>query len=255
MKKKTISVLVAALCAFSLLVGCSSNKPTDTVPPTTTQPAVTESTPETTAPEVTTEPTAPETTAATVPETTAPADNGGSAANAPSGKYVDIDNMQFSINGKTYTLGQTTLQQMIDDGVPFREDDLANANNNLNKNSQSQGFRIDLAEYWSAQVYTLNDTDGNKTAAECYISEIYLPLKKDSTQDILTFAFPLDMTIEDLKANAGEPTKTDHYDGDNGYYTDKLEYVRDGTKYYGDVGYSFEYTKDVLSYVTMEYLP
>ncbi|NLJ94341.1 MAG: hypothetical protein GX326_02425 [Clostridiaceae bacterium] len=31
------------------------------------------------------------------------------------------------LNGKVYTLGVSTLQDMIDDGVPFRERNIANA--------------------------------------------------------------------------------------------------------------------------------
>ncbi len=256
MKKQTISALVAVLCVGSIFAGCSSKKPEVTVP-STTAPAVTEAAPETTAPAVTTAPvatTVPETSAPTTPETTAPAETAAPAA-ASTGKYVDLENMQFSINGKTYTLGKTTLQELIDDGVPFREDDVANAGNNLNKNSQSQGFRIELAEYESAQVYVLNDTDGNKTASECYINEVYLPIKKDSTQNILTFAFPLNMTMEELKANAGEPTDTRHYDGDDGYYTDTMKYVQESTKYYHDGGYTFEFMKGQLNYITIEYMP
>ena len=69
------------------------------------------------------------------------------------GAYVDLNNMQFAINGKVYTLGKTTLQTLIDDDVPFDKDDLLNANNNIDKNSQSEGFEIELGEYWDAQVY------------------------------------------------------------------------------------------------------
>ena len=69
------------------------------------------------------------------------------------GSYVDLNNMQFAINGKVYTLGKTTLQTLIDDDVPFDKDDLLNANNNIDKNSQSEGFEIELGEYWDAQVY------------------------------------------------------------------------------------------------------
>ncbi len=253
MKKQTISALAAILCTGSILAGCGPKEPESTTPPTT-EPAVTESVPETSVPVTTS---APETSAPTIPETSAPVESSSpeSAGDASSGQYVNLDNMQFSINGNTYTLGQTTLQQLIDDGVPFNEDDIANAGNNLNKNSQSQGFRIELGEYWSAQVFVMNDTDSNKTTSECYISEVYLPLKKDQTQDILTFAFPQDMTIESLKENAGEPTKSDHYDGDDDYYTDKLEYTKDSTKYIGDYGYSFEFTKGKLTYITLDYKP
>ena len=50
-------------------------------------------------------------------------DNGGSTPNPnPSGaKYVNFDEMNFYINGKKYTLGKVTLQDLIDDGVPFKE--------------------------------------------------------------------------------------------------------------------------------------
>lgn len=263
MKKQTISVFAAVLCAGSLLAGCGTSEPTTTTAGTqaATETSAPASTTAATVPE-TTEVTVPETSEATVPVTTAPAETTAptestapASAGVPSGSYVNLDNMQFSINGKTYTLGKTTLQEMIDDGVPFEEDDLANANNNLNKNSQSQGFRIVLGEYWTAQVYAMNDTDSNKTAAECYVSEVYLPMKKDATQDILTFAFPLDMTMDQLKANAGEPTEERHYDGDNDYYSDTLEYTRESTKYIGDSGYSFEFTNGKLNYITIEYLP
>ncbi len=257
MKKQTISVLTAILCAGSILAGCGSK---DAQPTTssTAAPTVTVAAPETSAPTATAEPTVPETTVpeTTVPETaapeTAPASEGSSTS---SGKYVDLDNMQFSINGKTYTLGKTTLQELIDDGVPFREDDLENAGNNLKKNAQSQGFRIDLDKYWTAQVYVMNDTDSGKTMSECYISEVYLPMHKDKTQDILTFAFPQNMTMDELKANAGEPTNYRHYDGDNGYYSDTLEYSRDSSKYIGDYGYTFEFMKGNLYCITIDYKP
>ena len=270
MKKQTICAVAAVLCAGSVLAGCSTSKPENA---NTTGAAVTDTTKETTAPAVTTEPTVVETTvpttaattapttvpttaAATVPETTAAGEpTEPASASTASGKYVDLDNMQFTINGKTYTLGKTTLQDLINDGVPFREDDLANAGNNLNKNTQSQGFRIDLDEYWSAQVYVMNDTDGNKVTSECYVNQVYLPLKDDKTQNILTFAFPQDMTIDDLKANAGEPTDSRHYDGDDGYDTDTLEYTRESSKYIGDYGYTFEFMKGKLNYITIEYTP
>lgn len=154
--------------------------------------------------------------------------------------------MHFWINGIEFVLGESTLQDMIDSGVvPFRESDLEDAKNNLKKNTQSCGFRIDLDKYWSAQVYVLNDTDAGKPANECYISEIYLPNHPGETQDILKFDFPLTLTMDELKANAGEPEADNykHYDGDNGYYTDTFKYTKPSTKYIGNSYYSFEYTK------------
>ena len=71
------------------------------------------------------------------------------------GLWADFDRMTFSVSGKTYTLGETTLQEMIDDGVPFEEDDLANAGNNVNPNYESSSFNITLGEYAFAQVRVL----------------------------------------------------------------------------------------------------
>ena len=169
--------------------------------------------------------------------------------------YVNFDRLHFFINGKEYVLGETTLQQMIDDGVPFDENDIANAGNNLNNNYQSAGFRINLGEYWSAQVYVLNDSGDNKVTSECYINEIYLPNKPDQTQNILSFDFPLNMTKEELVANAGEPDDTYHYDGDNGFYTDKYTYSKESEKYFGSSDFTFEFTKDELTYITIDYTP
>lgn len=173
-------------------------------------------------------------------------------------KYVNFEKMHFWVNGVEFILGETTLQDMIDSGVvPFNEGDLETATNILKKNYRSDGFRIDLDKYWSAQVYVLNDTDEGKPTNECYICEIYLPNHIGETQDILKFDFPLNMTMEELKANAGEPEEDNyrHYDGDNGYYSDSFKYTHPSTKYYTDSSYSFEFTKGELNYIYITYMP
>lgn len=90
--------------------------------------------------------------------------------------------------------------------------------------------------------------------AECYISEIYIPVHNDKSQDILSFAFPLNLTEEDLRASAGDPTGFDEYkDGD--YEARTLEYTRESTIYYGDWGYEFEFINGELRYLTLNWLP
>ena len=185
---------------------------------------------------------------------TAPEASGSSTA-LSDGKFVNLDNMEFAINGKVYKISETTLQTLIDDGVPFDEDDIMNANNNINGNSESQGFGIDLAEYWSAQVYVLNSTDENKTIAECPISKVYLPVNQDKTQNILELSIPLDITEETLIAQAGEPTDRSEYFGDDDYVSIGLEYKRDSDVYIGDWGYDIEFINNELRYVTIDYMP
>ena len=241
----------------------ASTEAPSTAEPTTTEPTTEEPTTEepTTEEPTTEEPTTEEPTTEE-PTTEAAASEEASTAEAasePEGdvKYVNFDRMHFWINGVEFVLGESTLQDMIDSGVvPFNADDIENAGNNVKKNN-SVDFRIELGKYWTAKVYVLNDTDAGKPANECYICEIYLPNHADETQDILKFDFPLDMTMEQLKANAGEPEGDNyrHYDGDNGFYTDSFKYTKPSTKYYGSSYFSFEYTKGELNYVYINYLP
>lgn len=69
------------------------------------------------------------------------------------------------------------------------------------------------------------------------------------------FDLPLDITMHMLKEKADEPTKTNHFDGEIGYYIDEFEYTRPGTKFYGDNGYKFQFTKGELSYIYIKYIP
>ena len=181
------------------------------------------------------------------------------ASNNSDALWADFDHMTFTVNGKTYTLGETTLQEMIDDGVPFEEDDLANAGNNVNPNYESSSFNITLGEYAFAQVKVLNDTSENKPANECYIDEIYMPVDLDQPQDILQFNFPFTMTKEDLLANSGEPEDPDdiyvYEDEDSDYKSESFTYRKKSEKYYGDNKYHFEFTNGALRYVTISYTP
>lgn len=173
--------------------------------------------------------------------------------------WVDFDNMTFSVNGKTYKLGETTLQEMIDDGVPFDEDDLANAGNNTNPNYETPSFNIELGEYKFAQVSGLNDTSENKPASECYISEIYMPIDLDEPQDILEFNFPFNITKDDLITNSGEPEDPDDiyiYDSEDGkYHKETYTYKKSSEKYYGNSYYKFEFLNGGLDYITINYMP
>lgn len=143
---------------------------------------------------------------------------------------------------------------MIDGGVPFDEEDIANANNNLNSNTESQNFSIVLGEYYNAQVAVINTTEENKTMAECPISSIYLPVDLEESNDILTFAFPLTMTEDDLLVQAGEPTSQDSYSSGSDYVMNTYEYKVESENYYRETGYKFEFTNGALSYVTINWI-
>ena len=172
------------------------------------------------------------------------------------GTIVNFDEMNFYINGKKYTLGKTTLQEMIDDGVPFDKNDIKHADDVVEKNHQLSSFSIELGEYLSAQVYVFNDTDGDLAAKDCYVNEIYLPIYEDRKQDILTFDFSMDLTVDDIKASCGDPDDENTYDSDDGtYHSYRMYYKTKSSKYMRGSSYTFEFINDVLRYIYIEYMP
>lgn len=173
----------------------------------------------------------------------------------PSGAlYVNFDEMNFYVNGKKFTLGKTTLQEMIDAGVPFDSEDLQNANNNVKSNSESDCFKIMIGDYYYARVYFMNDTEEGKAAKDCFVHEI--SFSYDDPQDVLTFDFPFDITMDSLKANSGEPNEEPfHYDGSDGYYSDTLKYTKESERYYNNSVYEFDFVKGEFDSIRMTYIP
>ena len=205
------------------------------------------------------EPTTTTTTEASTPDSS---DNGGSTPNPnPSGaKYVNFDDMSFYINGKKYTLGKTTLQDMIDDGVKFEEDDLENAKNNIKSHYQSSYFKIDpgVKNGCFIWIQVFNETDSGKPANECYVNEILYKVLSDegAKQKVITFDFPLNLTLDELKANSGEPNETPYHNEDNPKYIyDTLEWTKKGTKFWNSNRISFRFTNGALKEVSMTYIP
>ena len=196
---------------------------------------------------------------ATSTETSGDGTDGSTPAPNPSGaKYVNFDEMNFYINGKKYTLGKTTLQDLIDDGVPFKDGELEDAKNNLKSKYQSAPVKLNIGDTFVAMVYMFNDTDAGKPMNECYVNEVYLavPSKEGASQNVLTFDFPGSVTIDDLKANSGEPNENARHNDDNpDFVFDTLEYSRESKKFYNKSRYRFEFTNGKLRYVTMTYIP
>lgn len=199
-----------------------------------------------------------ETTAATTAASETSAAGSETSANPnpnPSGAlYVNFDEMNFYVNGKKFTLGKTTLQEMIDAGVPFDSEDLQNANNNVKSNSESDCFKIMIGDYYYARVYFMNDTEDGKAAKDCFVHEI--TFRYDDPQDVVTFDFPFDITMDSLKANSGEPNEEPfHYDGDDGYYSDTLKYTKESERYYNKSVYEFDFIKGEFDSIRMTYIP
>ena len=257
--KKITAILLAGVMAFSLascsLPGGKRDRDDDDERVERTEDEETEKTTKETTEETTSEETTEETTT-TESETEATE----AKREAFSGKVVDFDDMHFYVKGKKYTLGKSTLQEMIDDGVPFEESDLKKVDQKIKKNQRqlTGGFRIRLDKFWSALVYVMNVEDGEKTLAESVIYRISVPSLDQNYKNEaeLTFDFPLNMTMDELVKNAGEPEEGNkkHTDGDN-YHTDSFAYKQKSKKFLGSKAFNFEYKNDVLNKVELDYIP
>lgn len=167
-----------------------------------------------------------------------------------SANYADLDNRCFSYDGKIYRVGETTLQDMIDNGVPFRESDLKNAGNNVNKSSVTDYYKVEVNRFNGMQFQFANFTDDDITASECVLKfarwyTLYVPndaFDDERNQEIIALAndayehiglsVPFNITIDQLKAANPDPTKESEV---------KLEYTSDAKKYIGRSGYVFDF--------------
>ena len=213
--------------------------------------------------ETTEEPTTTTTTEETTVETTADTDATGvetsatGSVNVNGAKYVNFDEMNFYLNGVKYTLGKTTLQDMIDSGAPFKDGELDNAKNNVKSHYQSSPLKLNVGDGYTVSIYVFNETDSGKPMNECYVNEIYVYVSaRAGSQKVLTFDFPLNVTIDDLKANSGEPTEKPYHNEDNPKYIyDYLEYTKKGKKFANRNRYKFEFTNGELKGFYMMYIP
>lgn len=212
-----------------------------------------------------------EATTTTTEETTTTADTADSSAantddstaatnpNPTGAKYVNFADMSFYIKGKKYTLGKTTLQDLIDDGVPFQDGELDDAKNNLKSHYQSSYIKLDPGTkdcYVWIEVF--NDSDKGKPMNECYINEIMFKIVNDAgkNQTFVSFDFPISLTIEELKANAGEPTEKPYHNEDNPKYIyDTLAWTQKGKKFMNRNRIEFEFRNNELREFTMFYIP
>lgn len=280
MKKKLIAISLVAMLGLS---GCgltgtsSSSSEASVAEETTAEEATTEAATEEETTEAATEaPTEAETEeetteAATEEETKEDSDKDSASAKPVEGlsdKYVDFDNRSFAYNGKVFTVGKSTFQDLVDGGVAFKEDDLNNINNNVNKNHSTSTYTVKISDYSSIQFEFINCTDDSMQEKDCVLSSarwytIYVPQFADDQKrnddiiadlekaaEVVSFSFPLTLKKDDLLAQA--PDYTDYSEG-----MEQYSYQVDSTKYFGGSGYKFEFNKDIgqLEEVYITWLP
>lgn len=167
-------------------------------------------------------------------------------------KVVDYDNMQIAINGKVYTLGKTTLQDLVNDGVSFKDNTKDKLDNVVDENS-GESVEIKLSNNDSFSISFGNFSDSGKALKDCVLERVYYYVDDDE-KNIVTFPFSTTMSENEFKEKAGTPSDTSNYSS-NDYTSNTYEYKKDSNKYYGEYGYEFDYTDGELYSITMDWLP
>ncbi len=184
-----------------------------------------------------------------------------------SNNYADLENRAFAYNGKVFKLGESTLKDLIDGGIPFDETELNNKGNNVNSNYETGRYTVEINDYTSLQFKFINISDEAKTEEECLLSYVryyylYVPqpdydadMNAKITECILDaskkvyFSFPATLTKEQLLENSSVGAEQDEYNS--------VSYTIDSEIYLGDSGYNFEFNKTTnqLEDMSIDWLP
>ncbi len=264
MKKKLLAIALVAMMGMTAC-GKSESKDegkSDTKTETTTEAETTTEEDTTEAEETTEEETEEDTTSAEMPEY-----DEFKLVDGLSENYIDFDNRAFAYDEKIYKLGESTLQDLIDGGIPFDEGDLNNIDNNVNSNYETSTYTVDINDYTSLQFKFMNATDAGKKEKECPLSyvrwsTIYTPhddypedINRESIELIndcakhVGFSFPLTLTKSELLEKAPEDAEADDYG--------TVECKKKSDVYIGSSGYRFSFDKDTeqLKDVSITWMP
>lgn len=184
-----------------------------------------------------------------------------------SDSYADLENRSFAYNGTVFKLGESTLKDLIDGGIPFEEGDLNNKGNNVNSNYETGRYTAEINHYVTMQFGFINTTGEVKTEEECLLSYVrcyyrYVPqpdydadMNAEITEGILDaakqvcFSCPATLTKEQLLENNSDGAEQDENNNVN-YYIDSEVYM-------GSSGYHFKFNKSTnqLEEMSISWLP
>ena len=249
--RKIISILLAATMAFGI-ASCSSDDTSsrnDDDNERVTTEAETEDEDETVS-ETTTE--AEEPTESTLREPEGPVE---------SEFFTDFENMSFTYNGNTYTLGVSTLQDLIDDGVELSGLDAASDIVDA-QSTYYAGFSIELIPYRQPCICVcgifrrrLLDRDGLWAESDCVITSIDVRGIREIPEGTIEFNFPDLFTTEDLVNSAGEPDNINEFELSDGTPYAIYTYEQSSEIYYGCRRYEYSFENGVIDEISMSYIP
>lgn len=157
-------------------------------------------------------------------------------------KMVDLNSQWFEFNGETYFIGTTTLEELMEEGLRFRDDDMKSIHDMLEPGQMSESYRVVTEGQGVIQMHVTNSSKKEKETLKVPISEIYISINPDIPQDTIKFPFPMDLTLDKLLEEAPEfsdrITKGDRV---------KVMYNFTDKPY----GYTFDFEGGTLKFVTI----
>lgn len=187
-----------------------------------------------------------------------------------SDKYADLDNRSFIYNGHLFTLGKTTMQELLDAGYSFKGYDEEDYNSTLSANggskpeAETEHAEILLDGAQSISCEFINPTlDTTIPLKECVICQADFVLYQNSgnaaldnsSSGRLELAYPYGITREELYANSGEPTEIDDELNRVDYLVESDVYYYMGSRIMDTSGYKFFFQDNKLCEVHMSWLP
>lgn len=168
-------------------------------------------------------------------------------------KYVKFDEMNFTMKGKTYTLGKTTLKELVNDGaIPKEMLDKAD----IVGSGITIPIKMKIDPKWSVEITAFNPTDKRAKKIDCVVNSISWKDKEGIEQTAFNFEFPFDITPEEWEKTEGRPSDGNYIRVEEGKYNaDIYRYSERSETYFYNRMYELEFKNGKLNKVKMQYIP
>jgi len=155
-----------------------------------------------------------------------------------SGTYINLDEMNIYLDGVKYTLGKSTMGEMLDNGVNLESNNMEGFDSTIEPGKMISGaYKISTSKEGSVLCNFANDTDEEIPVTECKLHAIDYKVRRsqDVDENVIGFDIPFEITPEELIENSGEPTESR-----DDSYSAELKYIKeeDNMKYIESVGIS-----------------
>ena len=170
------------------------------------------------------------------------------------GLYVNFDKMQVIIGEVVVTIGETTLQELLDAKLPFDAEVLKKTFAELKSGGREELTIFTDDGEWSAHIVVENFTDRKISTLNAPICDFYLEGLVSHQHTKFKFAVPDDITEEQLVENSGEPDEKEEFDFSTGHIA-IYKYTKPTSDPYinSEIQYSFRDGK--LDSVSLSYHP